>query len=92
MLFIRILISFVASSETLSNGQSYSLSAEVGLLTRNIKIIGEEYSKMDEESFGARVLIGLTADTTRSYTGISLWVLNMYIIINNEGDITVTFH
>jgi hypothetical protein len=26
---------------------------------------------MDEESFGARVLIGLTADTTRSYTGIS---------------------
>lgn len=40
-------------------------------MTRNIKIIGEEYSKMDEESFGARVLIGLTADTTRSYTGIS---------------------
>uniref|UniRef100_G3NDK3 PKHD1 like 1 n=1 Tax=Gasterosteus aculeatus aculeatus TaxID=481459 RepID=G3NDK3_GASAC len=37
---------------------SYTLAADVGLLTRNIKIIGEEYPEMISESFGARVLVG----------------------------------
>ncbi|CAL8293184.1 unnamed protein product [Merluccius merluccius] len=36
----------------------YTLSADVGLLTRNIKVIGQDYSKLMEESFGARVLVG----------------------------------
>ncbi|KAM8840499.1 PKHD1 like 1, tandem duplicate 1 isoform 3-T3 [Spinachia spinachia] len=37
---------------------SYTLAADVGLVTRNIKIIGEEYPEMMSESFGARVLVG----------------------------------
>uniref|UniRef100_A0A3Q3JRM8 Polycystic kidney and hepatic disease 1 (autosomal recessive)-like 1 n=1 Tax=Monopterus albus TaxID=43700 RepID=A0A3Q3JRM8_MONAL len=36
---------------------SYTLAADVGLLTRNIKIIGQEYPDMMRESFGARVLV-----------------------------------
>ena len=45
------------------------MAAEVGRLTRNIKVIGDYYSDMYEESFGARVLVGVTADTERRYTG-----------------------
>ncbi|KAK7898488.1 hypothetical protein WMY93_019341 [Mugilogobius chulae] len=37
---------------------SYTLASDVALLTRNIKIIGEEYPDMYKESFGARVLVG----------------------------------
>ncbi|XP_056273684.1 fibrocystin-L-like [Pseudoliparis swirei] len=37
---------------------SYVLAADVGLVTRNIKIIGEEYPEMMSESFGARLLVG----------------------------------
>uniref|UniRef100_A0A672GVH9 Polycystic kidney and hepatic disease 1 (autosomal recessive)-like 1 n=1 Tax=Salarias fasciatus TaxID=181472 RepID=A0A672GVH9_SALFA len=37
---------------------SYTLAADVGHLTRNIKIIGQEYPQMMEESFGARLLVG----------------------------------
>lgn len=44
---------------------SYTLAADVGLLTRNIKIIGHEYPQMMEESFGARLLVG-----TYSWAGI----------------------
>uniref|UniRef100_A0A3P9PH58 PKHD1 like 1, tandem duplicate 2 n=1 Tax=Poecilia reticulata TaxID=8081 RepID=A0A3P9PH58_POERE len=34
------------------------LAADVGLLSRNIRIIGEEYPAMMVESFGARLLVG----------------------------------
>ncbi|XP_039978517.1 PKHD1 like 1, tandem duplicate 1 [Xiphias gladius] len=44
---------------------SYTLAADVGLLTRNIKIIGQEYPDMMRESFGARLLVG-----TYSWAGI----------------------
>ena len=63
----------LASSESFANGKSYSISAEVGLLTRNIKIVGEEYATIGEEAFGARVLVGVTADATRAYTGIFIF-------------------
>ncbi|XP_033758164.1 fibrocystin-L-like [Pecten maximus] len=39
------------------NGTSYSIAAEIGDLTRNIKIISEDYDDLIKESFGARVLV-----------------------------------
>ncbi|XP_069372727.1 PKHD1 like 1, tandem duplicate 1 [Paralichthys olivaceus] len=45
--------------------RSYTLAADVGLLTRNIKIIGQEYPDMMKDSFGARLLVG-----TYSWAGI----------------------
>ncbi|XP_042290990.1 PKHD1 like 1, tandem duplicate 1 [Thunnus maccoyii] len=45
---------------------SYTLAADVGLLTRNIKIIGQEYPDMMKDSFGARLLVG-----TYSWDGIN---------------------
>nr|XP_048313021.1 fibrocystin-L isoform X3 [Myodes glareolus] len=39
-------------------GQSYTLAADVGILSRNIKIVGEDYPVWSRESFGARILVG----------------------------------
>lgn len=36
----------------------YAIKAEVGLLSRNIRIIGADYNDMFSESFGARVIVG----------------------------------
>ncbi|XP_029299003.1 LOW QUALITY PROTEIN: PKHD1 like 1, tandem duplicate 1 [Cottoperca gobio] len=44
---------------------SYTLAADVGLVSRNIKIIGQEYAEMMAESFGARLLV-----STYSWDGI----------------------
>ncbi|XP_016299954.1 fibrocystin-L-like [Sinocyclocheilus anshuiensis] len=38
--------------------RSYQLAGNVALLTRNIKIIGQEYPEMNTQSYGARVLVG----------------------------------
>lgn len=38
------------------------MSAEVGLITRNIKIVGEDYRRLIPESFGARVIVGKYTD------------------------------
>ncbi|XP_028646739.2 fibrocystin-L-like [Erpetoichthys calabaricus] len=41
--------------------QQYTLAADVGLLSRNIKIISEDYTGWYQESYGARVLVNLGA-------------------------------
>ncbi|XP_043994771.1 fibrocystin-L-like isoform X2 [Gambusia affinis] len=48
---------------------SYTLAADVGLLSRNIRIIGEEYPEMMVESFGARLLVGTFSSSGVSYRG-----------------------
>ncbi|KAK9526506.1 hypothetical protein VZT92_015203 [Zoarces viviparus] len=48
---------------------SYTLAADVGLVTRNIKIIGEEYPEMMSESFGARLLVGSYSSAGVDYKG-----------------------
>lgn len=49
---------------------SYTLAANVALLTRNIKIIGKEYPQMTEESFGARLLVGTYSWAGIDYKGV----------------------
>ncbi|XP_069115426.1 fibrocystin-L-like [Argopecten irradians] len=44
--------------EDLPNGKGYTLAADVGYLTRNIKVEGEAYAGQESEEFGGRVLIG----------------------------------
>lgn len=48
---------------------SYVLAADVGLLTRNIKIVGQEYPDMMAESFGARLLVGTFSSAGVQYKG-----------------------
>lgn len=49
---------------------SYTLAADVALLSRNIKIMGQEYPKMMEESFGARLLVGTYSWAGIDYKGV----------------------
>lgn len=64
------LIYLAAHYETLSNGQNISVGAAVGLLSHNIKIIGQDYDNLYKESYGARVLVGLVVDKGQTYAGM----------------------
>ena len=49
--------------------QNIPLKAEVSLLSRNIKITGEQYEGVDEDLFGARVLVAKAEHGNRALTG-----------------------
>ncbi|XP_071946075.1 fibrocystin-L-like [Antedon mediterranea] len=59
----------IAETTTIEDGLTYTEAAEVGLLSRNIKIIGADYNDLYEESFGARVLIGKFQQDGNEYKG-----------------------
>ncbi|KFO35224.1 Fibrocystin-L [Fukomys damarensis] len=50
-------------------GQSYILAADVGLLSRNIKIVGEDYPGWSRESFGAHILVGSFTGNMMTFKG-----------------------
>ncbi|XP_078617899.1 fibrocystin-L-like [Branchiostoma floridae x Branchiostoma japonicum] len=54
---------------TLADGQTINMAAEVALLTRNVKIIGEDYDELFGESFGARVIVGTFFQDGDQYLG-----------------------
>ncbi|XP_041664378.1 fibrocystin-L-like [Cheilinus undulatus] len=59
----------IGDSYSVSGTHYYTIAADVALLTRNIKIIGEEYDDMEKESFGARVLVGTFRSDGITYRG-----------------------
>ncbi|XP_021347967.1 fibrocystin-L-like [Mizuhopecten yessoensis] len=63
-----LLYKHVVHSETIGS-TNINLGAEVGLLTRNVKIVGEDYDKMFKESFGARTLVGTAQKGITEYIG-----------------------
>ncbi|XP_069115224.1 fibrocystin-L-like [Argopecten irradians] len=65
-----LLYRHVVHTETIGS-RTISLGAEVGLLTRNVKIIGEEYDKLFKESFGARTLVGTAQQGSNQYIGFA---------------------
>ncbi|XP_063113704.1 fibrocystin-L isoform X1 [Cavia porcellus] len=50
-------------------GQNYILAADVGLLSRNIKIVGEDYPGSSRDSFGARILVGSFTGNMMTFKG-----------------------
>uniref|UniRef100_A0A3Q2Z1Q4 PKHD1 like 1, tandem duplicate 1 n=1 Tax=Hippocampus comes TaxID=109280 RepID=A0A3Q2Z1Q4_HIPCM len=54
------------------------LAADVGLLTRNIKIIGDEYANMFAESFGARMLVGAFSSEGIDFRKAQLWNVEFF--------------
>ena len=67
-IILRICSLIVAVTETTA-GNDYELAAEVGLLTRNIKIVCEDYADQEEELFGARVVVGKMTDGEHEQIG-----------------------
>ncbi|XP_062842250.1 fibrocystin-L-like [Trichomycterus rosablanca] len=49
--------------------KTYRLAGDVGLLSRNIKIVGEDYPALYKESFGARVLVGAFTNQGINFRG-----------------------
>ncbi|KAG8441692.1 hypothetical protein GDO86_010757 [Hymenochirus boettgeri] len=59
----------IAKSYQVPNSSlNYTMAADVALLTRNIKIIGQDYPGWYQESFGARVLVSTFTDVAE-FTG-----------------------
>ncbi|XP_013413864.1 fibrocystin-L-like [Lingula anatina] len=54
------------------NNIPYGIVAEVGRLTRNIKVRGEEYSGLITEAFGARILVS-TQSTVDSQNNVNVY-------------------
>ena len=47
----------LAFDEQFSNSVSYSIAAGVGLLSRNVKVIGAKYAKQDSDLYGFKVIV-----------------------------------
>ena len=47
----------IVTEETFANGQGYKIAAAVGLLTRNVKVIGQEYAKQQDDLYGFRIVV-----------------------------------
>lgn len=54
-----------AHTETAGN-ETMTMAAEVGLLTRNIRVEGASYNKLYSQSFGARIMVSQTQDPSNS--------------------------
>lgn len=52
-----------AHEQSIGGGETFKMAAEVGLLSRNVRIQSQEYSTMQSDAFGGRVLIS-------SYSGL----------------------
>ena len=62
----------------MGQGRTVTFAAEVGLLTRNIKIIGAPYDKLYSQAFGARVLVGTYTNDGTDYTGKANWYASLF--------------
>lgn len=47
----------LAFSEEIELGKNYTIAAGVGLLSRNVKVIGSEYSNQNTDLYGFRILV-----------------------------------
>ena len=64
--------------EDLGFNDTFTMAAEVGILTRNVKIIGEDTLKMYQEAFGARVLVGTYSYEDSVFTGFKLLLFHRW--------------
>ena len=72
-------------SEYSAGDKSWKIAAEVGLLTRNIKIVGEEYDEIGEEEFGARVLVAEFMQEGTTYKGYAKFSNVEFVRAGQEG-------
>ena len=64
-----VFISVTTQALNSDASKTVTMAAEVGLLTRNVKIIGEEYPEQINQAFGARVIVGQFSQVGKLFTG-----------------------
>ena len=75
----------LGTQATLSDGTTFPIKAEVGLLSRNIKIIGKTYADQEEERFGARVLVGVFTQDGTEYKGYGRFANVEFDVAGQDG-------
>ena len=75
----------LGTTATLSDGTTFPIKAEVGLLSRNIKIIGKDYANQEEERFGARVLVGVFEQDGTEYLGYGRFANVEFDVAGQDG-------
>ena len=81
----KLLFDHLSTEATLPDGQTFKLQGEVGLLTRNVKIVGNDYEEIIDEQFGARVLVGEFEQEGITYTGYGRFENIEFVRAGQEG-------
>merc|ERR1711892_827897 len=75
----------LGTEATLSDGRKFQMRAEVGILTRNVRIVGNDYREIDEQKFGARVLVGEFTQEDITYTGYARFANVEFSVAGQKG-------
>jgi len=75
----------LGTEATLSDGSKYQMRAEVGILTRNVRVVGNDYKLIDKQQFGGRVLIGEFIQDDITYTGYGRFANVEFAVAGQEG-------
>lgn len=71
----------LAYGETFADGTGYQIAAGVGLLSRNVKVIGVEYALQQQDLYGARIHV---ADYSTIYEDVLLYYKGFVRLENFE--------
>ena len=75
----------LGTEATLSDGTNFQMRAEVGILTRNVRIVGNTYDEIDDQQFGGRVLVGEFEQDDITYTGFARFSNVEFAVSGQEG-------
>lgn len=65
-----------------AGGKTLTMAAEVGRLTRNIRFEGAVYPDIDNEAFGARIMVSRIVENGKLYIGMHC--VNKFNIMNSS--------
>ena len=80
-----LMFNHISQTSTLEDGSIINTSGEVGLLTKNVRIVGNDYEDIADEQFGARVLVGEFTQDDIVYTGYARFSNVEFAVAGQDG-------
>merc|ERR1711892_179231 len=74
----------LSTEATLSDGTTFQMKSEVGLLSRNVRIVGNTYNEIEDEQFGGRVLVGAFEQDVE-YVGFARFANVEFAVAGQDG-------
>eukprot|EP00090_Calanus_glacialis_P017096 TRINITY_DN2671_c0_g1_i4.p1 TRINITY_DN2671_c0_g1~~TRINITY_DN2671_c0_g1_i4.p1 ORF type:complete len:4502 (+),score=1148.36 TRINITY_DN2671_c0_g1_i4:1085-13507(+) len=75
----------LSTEATISDGTKFQMRSEVGLLTRNVRIVGNDYAEIEDEQFGGRVLVGAFEQDDVEYVGFARFSNVEFAVAGQDG-------
>ena len=75
----------LSTEATISDGTKFQMRSEVGLLTRNVRIVGNDYAEIADEQFGGRVLVGAFEQDDVEYVGFARFSNVEFAVAGQDG-------